>query len=166
MTSDGGAPFRGAPAAVVTPIALRYVACTWFAPLQLAALAAIFVWASAGGLMQAKAMPWAGVFFALLAIIKLPVVTLRARVEGGYVVVDGYQWPGAQTRWSCTLAEATDFVVEVTGSGRHTFRRLALRTTDGKVCPLTQNAYAAVAWPHPRIAARLNAWLAAARGGR
>jgi hypothetical protein len=165
MTPEAGAPFRGAPAAAVGPVVARYVPYVWYAPLQLGVLAAIFLWAAWSGMLHANAAPWAFVLFLLLAVTKLPVVTVRARVEGGYLVVDGYQWPGAQTRWSCTLHEATDFFLEVTTPGRHTYRRIALRTSDGKVCGLTQNAYVAVAWPHVRLVDRLNAWLRAARGG-
>ena len=163
MTSEGGAPFRDAPAVDVAPLVARYVPYIWYAPVQLGVLASLIAWAAAAGILQTNAAPWALVLFLLLAATKLPIVTVRARVEGGYLVVDGYQWPGAQTRWSCTLAEATEFVQEVSKEGRHTFRRIALRTTDGKVCPLTQSAYAAVAWPQARLVARLNAWLAAAR---
>jgi hypothetical protein len=163
MTPEAGAPFRGAPTAA-PPFVARYVPYVWYAPVQLGVLAAIFLWAAWSDLLHANAAPWAFVFFLLLAVTKLPIVTVRARVEGGYLVVDAYQWPGAETRWSCTLNEAAEFALEVTTSGRHRYRRVALRTSDGKVCPLTQNAYVAVAWPHVRVVERLNAWLRAARG--
>jgi hypothetical protein len=65
--------------------------------------------AAGTGLMQTDAMPYAAILVVLLAVIKLPVITVRAPLEGGYVVVDGYHWPKPQTRWSCTLAEAEEF---------------------------------------------------------
>jgi hypothetical protein len=164
MRSEGGAPFRATPGAAVAPLAARYVPYIWYAPIQLGVLAAIFLWAAWSGVLHANAAPWAFVLFLLLAATKLPVVTVRARVEGGYLVVDGYRWPGPQTRSSCTLAEAEEFVEEVAKEGRHTFRRIALRMNDGKNCPLTESSYAAVAWPHARLVGRLNAWLHAARG--
>jgi hypothetical protein len=69
-----------------------------------------------------------------------------------------------QTRSSCTLAEAEEFVEDIAKEGRHTFRRIALRLNDGTICPLTESAYVAVAWPHARVVGRLNTWLRAARG--
>jgi hypothetical protein len=164
MTSDKSAPFRAAPAADVAPFVARYVPYYWFAPVQLAILAAIFGGVAWAGIVHANSAPWGLVLILLLAATKLPVVTVRARVEGGYLVVDGYQWPGAVTRWSCTLPEAIEFVHEVSKEGRRTFRRVALRTTDGKICPLTHMTYPAVAWPQARLVRRLNAWLDAARG--
>lgn len=163
MRSEGGAPFRGAPSAVA-PLAVRYVPYIWYAPVQLGVLGAFFLWAAWADILHADAAPWAFALFLLLAAVKLPVVTVRVRVEGGYLVVDGYRWPGTQTRSSCTLAEADEFVEEVANDGRHTFRRIALRMNDGKICPLTEGSYAAVAWPHSRLVGRLNDWLRAARG--
>ena len=164
MRSEGGSPFRAAPGWSVAPIAARYVPYIWYAPVQLGVLGALFLWAAWSDMLHASAAPWASVLFLLLAAAKLPVVTVRARVEGGYLVVDGYRWPGPQTRSSCTLAEAEEFVEEIAKDGRHTFRRIALRMHDGTICPLTESSYAAVAWPHARVVGRLNAWLRAARG--
>lgn len=161
MSSEGG-PFRGAAFRDVPPFVIRYVAFAWYAPLQLALASSLFLWGLLSGVLHTNVAPWAFVALLLLAVTKLPVVTLRARVEGGSLIVDGYQWPGTQTHWSCTMDEAHDFVLLVTKEGRHTLRQLALRTTEGRACPLTERAYRGVAWPPLRALNRMNVWLRSA----
>jgi len=167
MTSDGR-PFRGS-SAPTTRARVLYVPVRLVQPAALLFLLALFGWAIAGetGTAFLEHAAAALCFVLLLALPRIPIVTLSARVEGGHLVASGRRWPGAETIWSCTVAEADKFDVEVVKSAKwREYRRIALRTQDGKLFALTQSAYPGSPASHARVAARLNAWLENARHRR
>lgn len=53
--------------------------------------------------------------------------------------------------------------VETLDTAKGRFYRLALRTTAGKLLPLTENGYRGVTFIYAKVLTRLNSWLAAAR---
>jgi hypothetical protein len=180
MSEAGREPYRAAAGASGTSsgrsLVLHYVCVpSWTAVVGLLIFASLFAWVISSETLD-KALrlaPGAVAFLALISVTRFPLVTLRARVEGGHLVVSGRRWPGAESMWSCTLAEATGFVeqaVETDGERRPrwmgtSYRRVALRTADDQVLGLTHVAYSAIRWPHPRVVARLNDWLAAQKAG-
>jgi hypothetical protein len=168
MTSSDEHPFRDAGAATLHT-RVGYVPVHWYQPVALVFLLCLFGWAISGEtgttfLEHAAGVVAIGLLFALP---RFPIVTLRARVEGGHLVASGRRWPGAETIWTCTTAEAAGFDVELMrdDKGRQ-YRRIALRTNEGKLFGLTQFGYAGGAAVHARAAARLNAWWETARARR
>ena len=169
MTSEKApGPYRGAPSATTAPsLVVRYVCITsWAGSVALLVLVPAFGWVIAGEALAQALRTTAGfvVVLVLLAFVRFPVLTIRARVEGGHLIVSGRCWPGPETLWSCTVAEAARFeeqcLRETPGKGRE-YRRAALRTRDDQVLALTDQAYPGTRWPLPRVVARLNDWLAA-----
>jgi hypothetical protein len=164
MSSEHDAsPFRSNGMPAVAPLTLRY--CGWAVSqvLQVLLLAALFGAASVADLMKSASLFWAALLVVIVAAAKLPILTLRVRSEGGHLVAEGTRFPGPVTHWTCSLREAAGFVVTSQMDGRHTFHAVALRTTDGRVFPLTA-AYACLRLGPTRAAKRLDAWLETARG--
>lgn len=102
-------------------------------------------------------------FAAFLALAMIPIVTITARIEGGDMIVSGSRWPGPTRIWSMTPREAATFEIHVADDDkRHVYRSIALRTSDGRVLPLTASAYRGGTRAHEKPLALLNAWLVAA----
>ena len=162
-TSEKGSPYRGGSSSGPPPLAFRYVPCVWYAPLVPVFFLVGTVWASRGeaGLQLLTHLGAGLLLGAIIAAMGFPVVSVRARVEAGEVIVTGYRWPGVETVWSCAIKEAERFEAQ-TVEGRlkkERFLRLALRTTAGQVLPLTETAWPGGTWLYPKLVARLNAWL-------
>ena len=106
------------------------------------------------------------VFGLYRALALVPLLTLRARIVDGDLVVTGCRWPGPDVTWSCGLHEVAGFELEArTAANGVLHRRLALRTTDGQLLGLTERLYPGGDRAQLAAAARLNAWLAPLRRG-
>jgi hypothetical protein len=160
------APYRGAATREIAPLVVRYCPFEWYVPFVLALVAGVVGWAVQGdtGPSFVKHAGCGALFVLLIAVVRIPVVTVRAEVTAGQLVVRGYRWPGPELVWSAGLPEIRGFEVQlVEDAKRRTYRRLALRTEDERILPLTETAWPGGSWLYPRLVARLDAWLAAAR---
>ncbi len=166
MGADSTLAYRGGLKKTPAPLVFRYIPFVWYAPVLMAILASGMVWTVGSDSGGAKLLEHAGyglVFLLLIGVRVLPVVSVRARIEAGHVIVSGCRWPGSETVWSCTLAEAKNFEVEVLpGAKNQKFWRLALRTDGERLLPLTETAWPGAMWLSSRLVAKLNAWLARA----
>jgi Na+-transporting methylmalonyl-CoA/oxaloacetate decarboxylase beta subunit len=95
-----------------------------------------------------------------LALRQIPLLTLRADVVDGDVVVTGCRWPGPDATWSCGLHEVAGFELETHRDGQGVAQqRVSLRTTDGQLLGLTEKLYPQGERALRAVAARLNSWL-------
>lgn len=165
MTSDTG-PFRGSARGEGEAISVWFVPVSWNQPLALLVLGALFGWAISGEPLAEMAThgAYALALLSLLAVANFPLVVVNARIEGGHLIVSGRRWPGAQTIWSCTVAEAAGFAIEVVPNAKgRTFHRVAMRTRDGKTFALTEQVFPSHA-THVRALRKLQAWWEKASG--
>jgi len=177
LKGDVGLPYRAGASATIPPLSILYAPFSFFVLLRPVFLLVASVWITFGllreGALAARVLEGGGLILAGVGYLaySLPLVRIHAQIDGGQVVLRGCRWPGAETHWTCAIQEAQQFEVETvdveeglpTAQGR--FYRLALRTADGTLLPITEKAYRGMTFIHTKPLNRLNAWLADVRTG-
>jgi len=154
--------YRGQAPVDVAPLTIRYSPFIWYKPIPLGILATGVVWVVQGdtGPKFLEHAICGAIFLLLLAAINFPIVTIRIEMRAGELIARGGRWPGADIVWTAAPHEVSGFGVQVDKG----FRRLVLRTEDGRALPLTEQMWPGVSWFYPNLVARLDAWLSYARG--
>ncbi len=98
-------PYRAGGATGRSSLVLRFVCVdSWTRLGALLILVSGFVWVISTQTADTSLHTALGAlaFLAMVSFTMFPLVTVRARVEAGHLVVSGRRWPGAETVWSCT----------------------------------------------------------------